>query len=165
MQKNHDFKKIALLGIASGLLVVNCSTLDAASKDSPSTKDSSSTSKSKDSKDSKDSSDDNENTTPYHLMTEEELLSELNAEGKALYQNLSPEGKELARDVASMRCQYSNKCKGLNACATDKNTCAGKGSCKGQGKCAIADKNLAVKLVSQKMGAKRASMAPSKESR
>jgi hypothetical protein len=41
---------------------------------------------------------------------------------------------------------------------TYKNSCAGKGSCKGQGKCAISYKNLAVKLVYNKMAAKRAKL-------
>jgi hypothetical protein len=97
----------------------------------------------------------NDGNLGYHLMTEDELLLELNQEGTALYQSLSPEGKKLALLVASARCNQTNECAGLNACATDSNSCAGKGSCKGEGKCAIADKNLAVKLVSQKMAKKR----------
>lgn len=105
---------------------------------------------------SDDSADVNNNgNLNYHLMTEDELLIELSAEGKKQYDSLSPEGKALARYVASQRCMSTNKCKGLNACATDKNDCAGKGECKGKGKCAVADKNLAVKLVSDKMAQKR----------
>lgn len=91
----------------------------------------------------------------YKLMTEEELSLELNQEGWELYQSLSPEGKALARQVASRRCGGSNTCKGLNACATDKNSCAGKGECKGQTKCSLSDKGLAVRLVAKKMAEKR----------
>lgn len=104
-------------------------------------------------KDDKD--DKNDGNLGYHLMTEEELLLELNDEGIKLYNKLSPEGKELARYVASQRCNGTNKCKGLNACQTEKNECAGKGSCEGLGKCAFSDKNLAVKVVSDKMAQKR----------
>lgn len=98
----------------------------------------------------------NDGNLGYHLLTEDELLLELNAEGTALYNSLSPEGKKLALQVASQRCDHTNACKGLNACATDTNSCAGKGSCEGKGKCALADKNLAVKLAAQKMAQKRA---------
>lgn len=99
--------------------------------------------------------DPNDGNLGYSLMTEQDLMLELNDEGKRMYRSLSPEGKALALKVASMRCNASNECRGLNACKTDKNDCAGKGACKGQGKCSVADKNLAVKLVYQKMQAKR----------
>lgn len=98
-------------------------------------------------------------------MTEDELLLELNDEGYKLYMSLDAEGKELARKVASTRCNASNECKGLNACKTDKNECAGKGQCKGQGKCAVSDKNLAVQLVAKKMAEKRAKALQSKPSK
>lgn len=91
----------------------------------------------------------------YKLMTEDDLSLELNADGWKLFQSLTPEGKQLALEVASRRCGQTNSCKGLNACATDKNSCAGKGSCKGETKCAIGDKNLAVRLVAKKMAEKR----------
>jgi hypothetical protein len=91
----------------------------------------------------------------YQLMTEDELLLELNEEGTRVYNNLSPEGKQLALRTASRSCNGTNECSGLNACATDKNKCAGKGSCKGQTKCAISDKNFAVKLSDKKMAEKR----------
>ena len=73
-----------------------------------------------------------------------------------MYKSLSPEGKKLALYAASQRCDHTNQCAGLNACQNDDHGCAGKGSCKGKGKCALADKNLAVKLVSDKMAKKRA---------
>lgn len=91
----------------------------------------------------------------YHLMTEEELLLQLNDEGAKLYESLTPEGKTLALEVASQRCAATNSCKGLNACRTDKNACAGKGQCKNLGKCAISDPNVAVKLTAKKMADKR----------
>lgn len=97
----------------------------------------------------------NEGNMNYKLLTEDELLLELNDEGVKTYESLTPEGKALARFVASQMCQNTNMCKGLNACATDTNSCAGKGACKGKGKCAFSDKNLAVKIVADKMAKKR----------
>lgn len=91
----------------------------------------------------------------YRLMTEDELLLQLNDEGTKLYKSLSPEGKRLALEVASSRCNGTNSCKGLNACRDNKHDCAGKGQCKGQGICAFSDPNDAVKVVSRKMAAKR----------
>jgi hypothetical protein len=114
-------------------------------------------SSSSDSKDGSKSKDDG--NLGYHLMTEEELFLELNDQGKALYNRLDAEGKALALKVASQRCDHTNECAGLNGCETEKNSCEGKGACKGQGKCAIADKNLAVKLVFEKMAKKRAKAA------
>jgi hypothetical protein len=94
----------------------------------------------------------------WHLYSEDELKLELNDEGVKMFNSLSPEGKKLALQVASARCQGTNECKGLNSCQTDKNSCMGIGDCKGTGKCAIADKNLAVKLVRDKMAKERASL-------
>jgi len=91
----------------------------------------------------------------YHLMSEDELLLELNNDGVTLYHSLDKEGKELARYVASQRCMGSNACKGLNACQQADHACMGQGECKGQGKCSLPDKNLAVKLVAKKMAEKR----------
>jgi len=93
--------------------------------------------------------------TGYHMMTEDELFLYLNSRTREMYKKLSPEGKKLALKVASARCNGTNECSGLNACKTAENECAGKGDCKGKGKCALADKNLAVKLVAEKMAKKR----------
>lgn len=105
--------------------------------------------------DKKDEYDPNDQNIGYHVLSEEELTLELNDDSLKIYQKMSPEAKELTRLVASARCNKTNECRGLNACKTDTNDCAGKGSCKGTGKCAISDKNLAVKLVQDKMEAKR----------
>lgn len=100
----------------------------------------------------------------YHLMTEDELLLELNGETAKLYQSLDAEGKELARKVASQRCAQSNYCAGLNACADTEHSCAGKGACKGKSKCGFNDKNLAVKVVAAKMAKKREDLTKEKTS-
>ncbi len=97
----------------------------------------------------------NDENMGYYLMTEDELLLELNDEGTKIYKSLSPEGKAIARRIASQRCNGTNECKGENACQTEQNSCAGKGACKGKSKCAISDKNLAVKLAAKKMAEKR----------
>lgn len=154
--KQSDLKKLALLGISSGLLVSSqLSAADTESKKQTSIK-----------KEAPSSSADNKMPDPnngnmgYHLMTEDELMIELNPSGVEMYNSLTPEGKLLARKVASMRCNGTNQCKGLNACETEHNKCAGKGSCKGKGKCAVSDKNLAVKMVRDKMAQKRSDAAP-----
>lgn len=133
--KKHSFKTAAVLGLAAGMAISG--NLQADAKTTP--------------KNSTEATDPNAGNLGYHLLTEDELLLDLNDEGYKLYMSLSPDGKALAREVASTRCNSSNQCKGLNACATEKNKCAGKGSCKGTGKCALSDKNLAVKLVAKKL--------------
>ena len=149
--KKSNFNQLALMGLAGGLLLSSSLSAETTSSDkkAPSTADANQ-------KHSQVSEDPNDGNLGYHDMTEEELLLELNDEGTKLYNSLTPEGKELARKVASQRCNQTNACKGLNACKTEKNNCAGKGKCKGQSKCAFSDKNLAVKVVSDKMNQKRA---------
>ena len=138
--KKNEIKKIALLGLTTGFLI--SSQLQGAEVQD----------KAKPAKGvSGTSLDMNEGNVGYHLMTEDELLVELNDKGAALYKSLDPKGRELARQVASQRCNNTNECKGLNACQTDKNDCAGKGDCKGKGKCAFSDKNLAVKTAAEKV--------------
>lgn len=151
--KKNNLRKLALLGVTGGLLIANPSLV--ADQEKPIAFNNDQPTKNK----PKPKSDDNDGNLNYHLMTEDELLLELNAEGASTYNSLSPEGKLLARKVASMRCQGTNECKGLNGCQTPDNKCAGQGQCKGKGKCSISDKNLAVKLVSKKMAAKRANAA------
>lgn len=163
--KKKDLRNLALIGISSGLLVSGQASATATAT-KPSTNQSSNSSSTTDSKDSESASldkakeyDPNDGNLGYHEMTEQELLMELDAEGVKMYNSLTPEGKALARQVASMRCNATNACKGLNACETEHNACAGKGKCKGTGKCAIGDKNLAVKLVRDKMAQKRNDVA------
>lgn len=153
--KNRDLRKLALLGLTSGIVLTQSLGANDNSKIQISSLLAANTSKTDDSK-SKIEPDANDSNLGYHLMSEDELLLELNADGQRLYKSLDPAGKELARKAASVRCNGSNECKGLNACKTDKNDCAGKGSCQGQGKCSFSDKNLAVKLVYEKMANKRA---------
>lgn len=142
--KKKSLKKLAFLGVATGLLL----TRQAEAKDSDQTPKPSSSTKDE-------ARDPNGGNLGYHLMTEDDLLLELNDEGIALYNSLNAEGKALTLEVASSRCNEANVCKGLNACKTDTNECAGMGTCKHSGKCAISDKNLAVKLVAEKMKRKR----------
>lgn len=146
--KKRELKHLALVGLTSGLMLTN-NQVEGKSDSNNSSRSSS---------DASDKNDPNDSNIGYHLLTEDELLLELSDDGAKMFNSLSPEGKQLALQVASMRCNATNSCSGLNACATDKNDCAGKGSCKGKGKCAISDKNLAVKLVYNKMADKRANM-------
>lgn len=142
--KKRDLKKLALMGLSSGILVANQAIAKEEPKTPPTT-DNKAVPKNR-----------NDENSTYHLMTEDELLLELDDEGIRMYNSLTPEGKALAREVASVKCNQSNPCKGLNACKTDTHECAGKGSCKNTNKCAPSDPNLAVKLVYDKMADKRA---------
>lgn len=94
-------------------------------------------------------------TTTKKTLTEADLLNQLNAQGKATYQSLTPEGKALALKLANQSCKGQNDCKGLNACKTEKNACAGLGSCKGTSPAPFADKNDAVKVAAKKLAEKR----------
>lgn len=151
--KNKKMKDFALLGLAAGLMIntpANAITATNAKTTTDQVK--------KAVKAEADQDDPNKGNLGYHLMTEDELMLELSDEGAKTYNSLTPEGKALARFVASQRCNGSNECKGLNACQTDTNKCAGNGSCKGTSKCAFADKNLAVKVVAKKMAEKRSNL-------
>lgn len=158
--KKKNLRNLAIIGVSSGLLISTQASATSPKATNQAVKSSGhvafndSTTSSKDAKKSE-YSDANDGNIGYHDMTDDELMLELNPDGVAMFKSLTPEGKALARKVASMRCNGTNECKGLNACATEKNDCAGKGSCKGQGKCAMSDKNLAVKLVRDKMAQKR----------
>lgn len=164
--KKQDFKKFALVGVLAGLCAVYIGKValdENANKSSKYSDDTlflsdASDDKSKKKSDDKDDSSKNSNdeNESYHLMTEEELLENLNAKSIELYKSLSPEGKALVLKTASALCKGTNACSGLNACATEKNSCMGLGSCEGQGKCAIGDKNAVVKMVTKKMAEKRA---------
>jgi hypothetical protein len=139
--KKRNFKTLALLGMTLSFLPVHADNKKAA-----------------DAEKTVQPLDPSYGNMGYKLMSEDDLKLELSAEGLKQYNSLTPEGKELARIVASQRCKGSNVCKGLNACADDKHKCAGKGECKGQSKCGFSDKNLAVKVVADKMAAKRAEL-------
>jgi hypothetical protein len=158
MQKK-DLKKMALLGLAGGIALSQTIQADENLNNYPlqlSSLLAANTTNTQSNSSSKTEIDPNAGNLGYHLMSEDELMLELNADGQRMYNALTPEYKKLALEVASARCANMNACKFLNACKTDKNDCAGKASCKGQGKCAIADKNLAVRLVYDKMMKKRA---------
>lgn len=137
MQKK-DLKNIIVLGLSTGILMAAQNP-----KHSPS------------SIEKTEMADPEKGNMNYYLMSEQDLLLQLDPDGIKAYKNLDEEGKKLARQIASNRCNGTNPCAGYNACQTDKNDCAGKGSCKGQGKCAFSDKNLAVKIVAKKMAEKR----------
>lgn len=143
--EKQNFVKMAALGLSSGLLIATQIEGSLFAGEQPAG-----------SNDTKDFSyEKDQGNLGYHLLSEDELLGELNEKGEKLYTSLSPEGKELARKVASQRCNGTNACKGLNACQTEEHACGGHGSCKGQGKCGFSDKNLAVKVAAMKMAEKR----------
>jgi len=144
--KKHNFKKLALLGLSTGLLIISHSTINAA-----------------DASKIAEAPAEVENDG-YPKMSEQELKALLDAKTLKMYNEMSPKEKELAIDVASQICSGNNECKGLNSCNTDKNDCAGKGSCKGQTKCAIADKNLAVKLAHDRIESEKREMETKRSS-
>jgi hypothetical protein len=89
------------------------------------------------------------------LMTEDQLMSQLNDQGKQMYKSMNPEGKAMAIKLASRSCKGTNDCKGQNSCKSTSNSCAGKSSCAGTSQCSFKDKNLAVKVAAQQQVAKR----------
>lgn len=99
---------------------------------------------------------DTQKSAPKQKMTESDLMSQLNAQGKATYQGLDSAGKALALKLANQDCKGQNECKGLNSCKTSDHACAGKGSCAGTATAPFKDKNLAVKVAAMKMAEKRA---------
>lgn len=131
MKKQH-YKKLILIGLSAAFSLNAVDAKDAKTTDAQ----------------AQDAAYGNMN---YHLMTDEDIKLELSQEGLKLYNSLDEEGKALARKVASQRCAKTNDCKGLNACATDNNKCAGQGTCKGTSKCGFSNKDLAVKVVYEKL--------------
>lgn len=127
--KKYDYKKLALLGLASGLVAANTAFGDAPQN--------------------------NKTMMQQAPMTEDQLMSQLSPEGKAMYQSLDAEGKKLALQLANQGCKGQNTCKGLNSCKTDKNSCMGLGGCKGTSPGPFKDKNDAVKMAAKKMAEKR----------
>jgi hypothetical protein len=146
MNKQH-FKQLALLGMAGGLLIASDASAEEKKSQTQTTKESPKNAASPDNP-----SYGNEG---YHLMSDDDLKMELNDSGIKLYNSLDAKGKELARKVASQRCAGTNECKGLGSCANEKHSCIGKNDCRGQSVCGISDKNIAVKLVAEKMAQKR----------
>lgn len=164
--EKRNLRKLALLGLASGLVISGPANADEtrenfkveqllAAHKCKGSHGCPGLTPNRDRPRSSGNNDMNEGNLNYHLMTEDELMIELNQKGRNLYQKLDANGKRLARVVASQMCNETNECAGLNGCQTENNSCAGQGSCKGKSKCAIADKNLAVKLVSDKLAKKR----------
>lgn len=97
-------------------------------------------------------------TSKAATMTEKDLMNSVNAQSKAAFQSLSPEGKAMALKLANQDCKGKNDCKGQNSCKTAKNDCAGKGGCKGQSAGPFRDKNQAIKVAAMKMAEKRNSV-------
>lgn len=112
--------------------------------------------------DANDSMQQQQQRSSGRIMTENELMSQLNDDGKATYRGLDAEGKALALKLASQDCKGKNDCKGLNSCKSAENSCAGQGSCRGKSQGPFSDKNNAVKLAAKKMAQKRASMNSNK---
>lgn len=131
MRKKSHLKKLALLGLIGGMAVTAtaCET-----SGSPHDK----------------------NVTEQKQLTESDLAAQLSPEGKRIYQNLDPEGKKLALQLANQSCKGKNTCKGLNACKTADNSCAGEGGCKGTSPGPFKDKNDAVKVAASYLAKKRA---------
>jgi hypothetical protein len=143
MKKKTNLKKIALMGMASSVLLAS-SQVNAAQQQS-------NTGNQYYVANSMNSVAQNTSKT----LTAEELLSQLNPEVRATYQALSPEGKALALKLANQSCKGQNECKGLNSCKTKDNVCAGHGGCAGLSKAPFANKNMAVMVAAKNMAEKR----------
>jgi hypothetical protein len=139
--KKPDLKSLALMGITGGLIL--SSQGNAADYQTTGTHNQHATAN---------------NAEKHREMSESELMEKLDANHKAMYKEMTPEGKKMALKLANQSCAGTNECKGLNACKTDNNACAGKGGCKGQSKCSFKDKNKAVDTANQHMQQKRTEM-------
>ena len=165
---NNDLKKMALLGVTAGVMMTSPGAVFAASHDiqeNMGTLLAGGCGGGKCSSKNNDNSSNKRNNiiadnTSYNgnnaqLMTEDQLKSQLDSQGKERYENLSPEGKAEAIRIGSQSCKGQNSCKGTGGCKTAQHTCKGANSCAGQGGCAMKDKNDAVKLAEDKQAAKR----------
>ncbi len=133
--KKADLSKLALIGLSSGILA-SCGG-------------------------GSDTGDSVENPIEIggqtSAVSEDQLLPQLSASSKALYESLDADSKELVLKVAATSCAGQNQCAGLNGCKTATNDCAGQGACKGQGGCAVTADD-AVKQVVKKMAEQRAKL-------
>lgn len=128
--KKCDFKKLALLGVAGG--VIFSANAGAAEQTYEKTSTTTTTTTQNGPKITR-------------VMDEKQLLPMLDSDARAKYESMDAEGRAMALHLANQECKGRNECKGTNACRTENNECAGKGSCKGQTPRAFKDKNEAVK--------------------
>lgn len=141
MNKKKTFKQFAYLGLTGAVLLTH--QLSAA-QTNPSQDDY-----------IKQFKDSVNNDLSKKMLSEDELLEQLDANGKRQYKSLDPQGKQLAREIASQKCAGLNDCKGRNVCKSDKNACEGQADCKGKSICGATDKNQAVRIAAKKMAEKR----------
>lgn len=145
MKKSKHLKKIALLGLAGGVLMTQTQAIAAQNNRWNGSY-------------TVDATDSMKEKTSNKMMSEQELLSKLNPEAKATFQGLDKEGKALVLKLANQSCKGQNECKGLNSCKSSENSCAGQGGCKGTSKGPFTDMNVAVKVGAKHMAEKRSTM-------
>lgn len=150
--KKCDFKKLAILGLAGGLLLTN--QIDGADATQNKYPIKYSSAKSKGSEAGR-RAPSRSRVRPQKQMNESDLLSQLSKQGRALYSSLTPEGKKLALELANQSCEGKNGCKGLNSCKSDENSCAGEGGCQGKSPGPFHNKNEAVAIAAQHMAKQR----------
>lgn len=165
-----DFKKLALLGLAGGVVLASQGTVQAnqgtlsdnqgvvlaAGCGAKGCNNETGIKPSRAGKNFIADADEAAKADAGQLMTEDQLMSQLNDQGKQQYKSLTPEGKAMAIKLASRSCKGTNDCKGQNSCKADDHSCAGKGSCAGSSQCSFKDKNTAVKVAAQLQSEKRA---------
>lgn len=147
MQK-HDLKKLALMGLTGGVLLSaqgvmadeQASTTVAASYGA---------------NNGCGGANNGSVPTQVKILTEDQLLLQLNDEGKRVYLSLDPKGKALALKMANQSCKGQNDCKGQGSCKNADNACAGQNACKGKSPEGFRDKNQAVKAAAKVMANKR----------
>ncbi len=93
---------------------------------------------------------DHDAQSPAQEASAKEFAKELNPATKAIFDKMTPQGKNLAMKINS-DCKGKNDCKGQGK----GETCAGKNSCKGQSTGPVDDKNMAVKAAAKAMAEKR----------
>jgi hypothetical protein len=168
MKKKTELKKLALLGLAGGVILSSQAVVfadDSESNDDKGTllaagcgaKGCAHNTPSKGNNNTNKNfiadADESFNTNSSQLMTEQQLKGQLNEQGKQQYNSLSPEGKATAVKLASRSCKGTNDCKGQGI---NPSSCAGKNSCAGTSACNFKDKNEAVKAAAESQAQKRA---------
>lgn len=147
--KKRDLAALALMGLASGLLVA-CQPQASKKNDTES------------SNGNERSNGRGRSRMEQTSMTREQrnFNDKLDAEGQRKFQQMNHSQRQKAMDMTKHDCKGKNSCRGRGGCSTDDNDCAGMNSCKGQGGCATKDANEAVDSqhkAAQKQGASRRS--------
>ncbi len=135
--KKKDLASLALLGLASGMLV-SCQQ----------------TGMDKNDKNGNGSRMEQTQMTP----AEKDFYNKLDKDGQRKFEKMNERQRDAAMDAHKAGCKGKNDCKGMGGCKTNAHDCKGENSCRGRGGCAVDDANEAVDMAEKKMQNKRNNM-------